>query len=256
MKIKIDLNGVEYNADLSQPLDISIPLSPDGPRAWYVDPMTIEPVRTDRFTGSVAEGGDVNFRNIFFNPHGHGTHTESVGHIDREVTSVNAILSQYFFSALLVSIEPESYPGGDSPFREKGDRIITKNQIEKALHETDCEAFVIRTTPNLDYKKSMEYSGANPAYLEPEALSFLRKKGIKHLLLDLPSVDREVDGRKLQSHHEFWQSGQEDDRGCTITEMIFVPDEIQDGHYLLNLQTAPFENDATPSRPVLFSLTR
>ncbi len=109
MKIKIDLNGVEYKADLNQPLDISIPLSPDGPRAWYVDPMTIEPVRTDRFTGSVAEGGDVNFRNIFFNPHGHGTHTESVGHIDREVTSVNATLSQYFFSVLLVSLEPASH---------------------------------------------------------------------------------------------------------------------------------------------------
>lgn len=254
MKIKIEINRVEYQADLSKPLDISIPISPEGPRAWYVDPVTIEPVRNDRFTGSIAEGGDVNFRNISFNPHGHGTHTESVGHIDRDVTSVNAILNQYFFSALLVSIEAETYTGSDVPFREKGDRIITKSQIAKALGEEDCEAFVIRTTPNLDSKKSMEYSGTNPAYLEPEALSFLRKKGIKHLLLDLPSVDREVDGGKLQSHHEFWQSGREDDPECTITEMIFVDDEIKDGLYLLNLQTAPFENDATPSRPVLFKL--
>jgi len=254
MKIKIDLNGIEHQADLSEPLDISIPLSPNGPRAWYVDPMKIEPVRTDRFTGSVAEGGDVNFRNIFFNPHGHGTHTESVGHIDREVTSVNTILNQYFFSALLVTIEPEVNTDEDVPFREKGDRIITKNQIAGALERTDCEALVLRTSPNTSTKKSMEYSGENPPYLEPEALSYLREKGVKHLLLDLPSVDREVDGGKLEAHHKFWQSGREDDHECTITEMIFVENEIEDGMYLLNLQTAPFENDATPSRPVLFQL--
>ena len=254
MKTKIQLDGREYRLDLNQPLDISIPLSPEGPRAWYVDPLQIEPVRNEMFTGSVAEGGNVNFRNVFFNPHGHGTHTESVGHIDRQVTSVNGILNQYFFSALLVSIKPENYAGDDLPYREKGDGIITKNQIERALDKTECEALVIRTIPNSSDKKSKEYSGTNPPYLEPEALSFLREKGTKHLLLDLPSVDREADGGKLKSHHEFWQSGRDDDRECTITEMIFVADEIEDGHYLLNLQTAPFENDATPSRPVLFKL--
>jgi kynurenine formamidase len=90
--------------------------------------------------------------------------------------------------------------------------------------------------------------------LEPEALTLMRSKGIKHLMLDLPSVDREVDGGRLQAHHAFWKSGFKDDDSCTITEMIFVPDQVADGAYLLNLQTAPFENDATPSRPVLFKL--
>ena len=41
---------------------------------------------------------------------------------------------------------------------------------------------------------------------------------------------------------------------CTITEMIYVYEEIQDGSYLLNLQFASFENDASPSKPVLYSL--
>ena len=57
--------------------DLSVPLV-DGEgnlRAWYVDPPVFEPVRANGFIGSVAEGGAVNFRNIFFNPHGHGTHT-------------------------------------------------------------------------------------------------------------------------------------------------------------------------------------
>ncbi|MFT6997488.1 MAG: arylformamidase [Cryomorphaceae bacterium] len=254
MKTKIQLDGKEYQVNLREPLDISIPLSPSGPRAWYVDPLKIEPVRNDQFIGSIAEGGNVNFRNVFFNPHGHGTHTESSGHIDEEVISVNTILQHYFFTALLVSIEPETYDSIDVVYREKGDRIITRAQIEKAIKDSSCEALVIRTTPNSADKKSMVYSGTNPAYFEPEALTLMRSKGIKHLLLDLPSVDREVDGGRLQAHHAFWHSGFDEDENCTITEMIFVPNEIEDGLYLLNLQTAPFENDATPSRPVLFKL--
>jgi len=255
MKIELTLLGENYSADLSKPLDISIPLSAYGPRAWYVDPLKIEPVRTDQFTGSVAEGGAVNFRDIHFNPHGHGTHTESVGHIDHKVTSVNSILNQYFFSAQLITIEPKIVTTSESEFRQRGDRIVTKEQIEALLNHPITEALILRTLPNSPDKKSMEYSGTNPTYLEPECLSFLREIGIKHLLLDLPSVDREVDGGELNAHRKFWFSGHDDDQDCTITEMVFVEDHIKDGIYLLNLQTAPFENDATPSRPVLFELT-
>ena len=69
--------------ETDKPIDISIPLTNDNynPRAWYVDPPVFEPVRANGFIGSRKEGGAVNFRNIFFNPHGHGTHTECLGHI-------------------------------------------------------------------------------------------------------------------------------------------------------------------------------
>jgi kynurenine formamidase len=254
MKIKVELNDQSYEADLHKPLDISIPLSPAGPRAWYVDPLKIEPVRTERFTGSVAEGGDVNFRNISFNPHGHGTHTESVGHIDQAVTSVNQSLTQYFFSALLVTIEPLPFENTAKKYGEPGDKIIIKDQVEKVLGDHNCAAFVMRSLPNGKEKKSKNYAGTNPPFLEPEALTFLRNRKVKHLLLDLPSVDREEDSGELLAHHAFWMGDREDDKHCTITEMIYVSDEIEDGLYLLNLQTAPFENDATPSRPVLFKL--
>jgi len=212
-------------------------------------------VRTEQFTGSVAEGGSVNFRDIHFNPHGHGTHTESVGHINQEVTSVNAALKQYFFLAKLITIEPKTLTSSESEFRQVGDRIITKKQIEISLQNIEAEALILRTLPNSEAKKSMQYSGTNPAYLEPACLRLIRAKGIKHLLLDLPSVDREIDGGKLDAHREFWFSDHEENEECTITEMVYVEDKIDDGSYLLNLQTAPFENDATPSRPVLFKLT-
>jgi len=254
MKIKIEISGKEMSADLGSPIDISIPLSPEGPRAWYVDPLKIEPVINDRFTGSVALGGDVNFRNIFFNPHGHGTHTESVGHIDRAVTSVNGLMKRFFYDALLITLEPPAFAGDEKPYRKNGDRMITVDQFRKALGQKKPEAVVLRTLPNQESKKTENYSGTNPAYLEPECMDFLRESGVMHLLLDLPSVDREEDGGKLEAHHRFWQGGRPHDELCTITEFIFVPNEVEDGRYLLEIQMAPFENDATPSRPVLYIL--
>jgi hypothetical protein len=79
-------------------------------------------------------------------------------------------------------------------------------------------------------------------------------------LIDLPSVDREEDEGKLLAHKAFWNvkdvnTLNEDARkNCTITEMIFVENEIQDGSYLLNLQIASFENDASPSKPLLYKI--
>jgi len=96
--------------------------------------------------------------------------------------------------------------------------------------------------------------------LSEEAAIFIREIGIKHLLIDLPSVDREEDEGKLLAHKAFWnvkdvQNLNTDARtDCTITEMIFVKDEIQDGSYLLNLQIASFENDASPSKPILYKV--
>ncbi|MBT02808.1 MAG: metal-dependent hydrolase, partial [Crocinitomicaceae bacterium] len=40
----------------------------------------------------------------------------------------------------------------------------------------------------------------------------------------------------------------------TITEFIGVPDDVKDDLYLLNLSISNLKNDASPSRPVLFSI--
>ena len=82
--------------ETNSPFDLSIGLrnSIENVRAWYVDPPRFEPVRANGFLGSVEEGGAVNFRNIFFNPHGHGTHTECCGHITKQVYSVNQNLKK------------------------------------------------------------------------------------------------------------------------------------------------------------------
>jgi kynurenine formamidase len=137
---------------------------------------------------------------------------------------------------------------------KRGDEVITRKILEKTFRDDFIDAVVVRSLPNSDEKLRKNYSNTNPAYFEPEALSFLREKGVKHLLTDLPSVDREEDGGKLVAHHAFWKGGRPSDNDCTITEFIYVPDEIEDGLYLLNLQIASFENDAAPSKPVLYKL--
>ena len=80
------------------------------------------------------------------------------------------------------------------------------------------------------------------------------------MLIDLPSVDREEDEGRLLAHKAFWNvkdvTNLNDDArlDCTITEMIFVDDEVKDGSYVLNLQIASFENDASPSKPILYKI--
>jgi kynurenine formamidase len=239
--------------NLSQPIDISIPLDGNSPTAWYVEQASIEPVREEGFIGKVSEGGNVNFNSIAFNPHGHGTHTECVGHITPEFHSVNQALKTFHFNALLVTINPVKFNGEESKWRKEGDYLITKEQLIAQIGNNEVpEALIIRTLPNKKDKRSKNWSETNWAYIEESAAAHIAKLGIKHLLIDLPSVDREFDGGLLLAHKAFWNYNKTKRIESTITEMIYVPDAIKDGEYFLNLQIASFENDASPSKPVLY----
>ncbi len=251
MRATIEHKGETISFDLHAPIDLSIAVSANGPRAWYVDPVRISPVINQHFTGSVKLGGSVNFNDVVFNPHGHGTHTESVGHISRDFISVNAVLKNYFFLAEIISVKPTA-PVAEKDWSKKEDRIITQSQLAELVKSKSPEALIIRTLPNSIVKKSQNYSDTNFCYIEAIALSWLAEIGVEHLLVDLPSVDREKDGGLLLAHHAFWRDESPDRMHCTITEFIFVPDEVEDGIYLMNLQVAPFENDASPSRVVVF----
>ncbi len=236
-----------YKIDLSQPLDISMPLraSSSNVNAWYLEPPRIEPHTSGDFIGSVAKGGSTNFNNIWFNPHAHGTHTECVGHITKAFHSVNKAWERFFFLAEVITLAPEKY---------QDDFVISKKQLQYALGNRKREAVVIRTIPNTSRKLSRQYSNTNPPYLLEQTARFLADQGVLHLLIDLPSVDREKDAGALLAHKAFWNADGPTRRNATITELIFVPNSIADGTYLLNLQVAPFENDASPSRPVLYKI--
>lgn len=243
MKAKIK----NHEIDLSKPLDISIALRGDisNVNAWYVDHPKIEPHTDGDFVGSVTEGASTNFNDIMFNPHAHGTHTECVGHITKEFRSINKTLNQFFFLAEVITIAPEKY---------QDDFVISRKQLQYAFGNKKRDAVVIRTLPNFNDKNSKQYSNSNPPYLLEEAAQLIVEKGVKHLLIDLPSVDREKDAGALLAHKAFWNFEGEMRADATITEFIFVPNAIVDGTYYLNLQVAPFENDASPSRPVLYAI--
>ena len=255
MLITLNIEGVNYKVDLSDPIDLSIPLKAGSDRssAWYVNEVKIDPVRTDTFTGSVEEGGSVNFRDISFNPHGNGTHTECLGHITPTIHSVNQAVKSYFSIAHVISIAPEK-GFNDLDFSSDDDLIITLEQIKSALKNQIPQALVIRTLPNESEKCTRKWSFSNWPQLDKNAARWMTENKVQHLLIDLPSVDRETDGGKLLSHHAFWQVPENPRMEATISEMIYVPNEIKDGRYLLELQFAPFENDASPSRPVLYRL--
>ncbi|WP_411767275.1 cyclase family protein [Winogradskyella sp. A3E31] len=247
MKASIKYKKNTYKIDLEQPLDISIPIRNGNKNvnAWYIGPPKIEPEVFEGDTISVAEGASVNFNTITFNPHSHGTHTETAGHILEKKYSINKKLKKFFFLAELITIFPEKF---------MDDMIISTKQLAFALKNKDVEALVVRTIPNTKDKKTRQYSYTNWPYFKEDAIEFLVKKGIKHLLIDLPSVDRERDGGELNSHHTFWNTKGKVREDATITEFIYVPNKVEDGSYFLNLQIAPFHNDATPSKPILYKI--
>lgn len=249
MKAIIEYNSRKIEVNISNPIDISIPIdaSKKNVNAWYLDNPKIFPEIIDGEEVKVSNGAVVNFNNISFNPHSHVTHTECVGHITEKVHSVNKNLKYFIFLAEVVTI---------APLFHNGDFLIGVKQLKTALRNKKRDAIVIRTLPNLEDKKSMQYSNTNPTYLSEKAAVYLREKGIKHLLIDLPSVDKEKDEGRLLSHNAFWNTSGEIRMDATITEFIYVPNDVEDGEYLLNLMIAPFENDATPSKPVLYKILK
>lgn len=240
--------GVRFKVDFFKPIDLSIPatVNEHSVRAWYQPPMKRIPVVMDSWVGSVEQGGSVNFNDIHFNPHAHCTHTESVGHISNTFNSVHALLERYLFLAHVCTLLPHTL--------DNGDLILRGSDLQLSPSEWPAEAVIIRTLSNSAVKKNQNYSHTNPPYLDEEFILKLNDWGIEHLLIDLPSVDRESDGGALKRHKQFWNYPKNLNSSKTITELVYVPNSCLDGNYLLELQIAPIENDASPSRPILYQV--
>lgn len=248
MFIHLQHHSQTYSADLSQPLVLSIPLRNglENPNCFWAPMPEFSPVRAGGFVGSTAEGGSVNFFNVHINPHGNGTHTECVGHIARERYVLHECLHRSHFIAKIISLYPQK--------TDHGDRVILREQLEDMLEPGEAQALILRTLPNDSGKMRVNWSGSNPPYLHHEAITWLVQCGIDHLLIDLPSVDREEDGGQLLGHKAFWQYPEAVRNACTITEMIYVPNEVKDGLYLLDLQTTMLDLDASPSKVMVYPL--
>ena len=256
-----------YKVDLDRPLDISIPVKFCGERlsVFGSPPAYREAYMAGTFVGDVRLGGSCNCETYHFSPHLNGTHTECVGHITAARISLREIMQGGLLAATLVTVAPlpaavakEQY----EPLPRSEDLLITGAALREALSKRSIEflsALIIRTLPNSPDKITRDYSRAEVPYFSVEAMEVIRMLGVQHLLVDMPSIDRLDDEGKLTNHRLFWDvpggsTHVEKPSEKTVTELVYVPDTVLDGRYLLNLQMAAFMADAAPSGPVLYKV--
>lgn len=238
----LHLAGKTY--DLRRVHDLSLLVTPDETaNAFSLPDARFEPVRAGSFVGSIEEGGPVRCDIVTVAPHGNGTHTECVGHIAGRGFTVDECMTDLVDAATLVSV-PLVEVGGDN--------VVTRDVLASVWNDSSLTStLIIRTLPNEATKRTRRWSATNPPYVHIDAMNLIVERGVRHLMIDLPSVDREEDAGALIAHHRFWQWPDAPRTDCTITELIYVADHISDGHYAVMFNVAPFHGDAAPSRPML-----
>ncbi len=244
MRIELNHRGKNYFTDLEKGISLASPLGIAAVefKAWSVPDVKLTPVTAGNWVGSVRQGASVNFYNISLNPHGNGTHTEGRGHITHEHHSLNQSLKSFHFICRVVRV---------NPLNINGDQVVSLESLQSKWQPEGESALILATGK---YKPGYDFSGTNPPYVQPELMQWLRNNGVSHFLTDLPSVDKEDDGGKLSAHNSFWPMDDVFSETASISEMLAIPFNLTEGLYLLNLQIPAFENDAAPSRPVIYPL--
>lgn len=274
LTISIDQRSCHVLIDRGVSLAIPQTFGEKQPNHFAVPKAKRSPVRVGGFVGDMRQGGSVNFDEVWLIPHCNGTHTETVGHIIVEEYFIGGQLDHSHGLAVVVTTTPvaalatkESYvpPLGANDF------VVTAEELELAfarisqrlgISKESISHLVLRTMPNSLQKISRKYELTDAVpFFTSEAIRWVVDSGFQHLLVDVPSVDRMLDDGCLNSHCLFFgvDPGSRklvDLNGArrTITEMVFVPDEISDGVYWMNLQIPSWNLDAAPSRPIVYPI--
>jgi hypothetical protein len=175
---------------------------------------------------SLIKGDSCNCQMIdYFIPHAHCTHTETIHHIHcgYSKTSVEIIKSIPFLTRFF---------------------IINYEELFQTERKRESESLAIR------FNKLPPYGQQSP-HMNPRDIEFILERfpNVKHLLVDLPSLEA-VDDARMICHKRFFESVPEG----TITEICnFSALSTYKGEKL-RLQLAVFPisgSDAHPSRPLL-----
>jgi kynurenine formamidase len=268
--LSLESGGQRWIASTAHSLDLSIPLDFAGaqPSFFGAAPAAANALEGGSFIGDVRRGGSCNCSSYSLTPHCNGTHTECVGHVTGDRVSVRDVAIDHLNPALLLTVTPEccesTQEGADS-HAQAGDYLITRKALQSAsANAAGYTALVVRTLPNGPQKLSRNYdTGDLPAYFSVAAMAWIVAQGVRHLVVDLPSIDRASDAGRLAAHRLFWglpagstHAAAAMRPNATITELAYIDSAIADGLYLLNLQVAPFSADAAPSRPILYPVLR
>ena len=250
MNLIIENAGRHFTCDLSKPMIASFSMNngTNNPNAFHLPFPSFVPFGMGDFIGSTKKGGPVNCEILTLAPHGNGTHTECVGHIAKETYTIAQTFKSFHAFGALITVKPEQ--------QRNGDVVISRSQLEQALQgKIIPQALMIRTQNSSSDLGNTIWSGNNPPYFSADAMELLAKLSIQHVLTDLPSVDPEEDGGALAAHHAFWQYPHATRTNATITEMLFIPDDVKDDYYLISFGIAPLQSDASPSTIQLYSLS-
>lgn len=253
MLISFEIASRQFAADLKRGISLAIPLRFAGPQPSFfgTSPASATAVASGAWVGDTRRGGSCNVEEYRFVPHCNGTHTECVGHMVDEPVGLNEQLPGTLSPATLVSVKPAA---------QAIDATLMQAALLRHPNAPFHKALILRTLPNGEDKLTRRYDGPLPApYLTPDAMAILVNAGVEHLLVDLPSLDPAQDEGRMAAHRVFWAMPEAGHRladarrpGGTVTELIYVPDDVPDGYYLLDLQIPAFMTDAAPSRPVIF----
>lgn len=256
-----------FAVDVDGARDLSVPVrfDDDAGRAFQLGPARTAAVAGGGFVGDVRRGGSCNCETHTLTPHGDGTHTEGPGHLlaSRLPVQVPAPL----VVAALVRVTPRALADSDDLVagNHRGDDLVVdRAALEDALSAIDRRGLsptaIVVATASGALRRTQRFSGTNPPYFTHDAALFCRQQGFDHVVVDLPSLDREDDGGLLSAHRAFFDlpPGAKDvdvvPAPRTVTELAAIDDDIAPGVHGLLLQVAPIVADAAPSRPLLCPL--
>jgi len=216
------------------------------------NPKVTYPVYGD-FIGKVSDGGTCNVPNVNVDIHCSGTHTECQSHIKDSNIYINDVCPKKLISSTLISVKSIKANNCQDNYHvkyEKNDLVITRSHLIEKLKDQKkyLDSLIIRTLPNTPQKKTKNYDKYPAPFFSNDAIKFLLELGVKHLLVDLPSIDKANDNGKLGNHHIFFQKGK------TISELLYIPDLIIDGFGYLQIQIPNWSLDAAPSRPIFYPI--
>jgi arylformamidase len=266
---RIALADGELGFDIARPVSLALELDFTGPqpRHFGAPAASARPFVAPGFAGAVTQGASCNCEVISLIPHCNGTHTECVGHLTRERLDASRVAPLGLLPAVLVSVaaEPAGAAGESSdPVPQPGDLLVTRRALAAAwpAHLPFApQALIVRTRLTGTDARAHDDPPETPPYLTRQAAALLIERGIAHLVIDLPSIDRAHDAGRLTAHRIFFglppgstALADAARREATITELACVPDTLRDGAYLLELQVPALGGDAVPSRPLLYRL--
>ena len=232
MDFEIKLKSNLYRIDLKHPIDISIPLQFNGnqPNFFGVPQAASRAYQGNGFIGDTQQGGSCNVKEYSVIAHCNGTHTECVGHIVNQRISIQNILQDAIFPAVLLTVSPQkamNSPESYMPEKQDEGFMITRKEIQNAVEDSNkdfLKALIIRTLPNDTSKMSRDYNQHPAPFFSIEAVDYISGLGIRHLLAtgDLARYAVESFGGDAQFFQDRQQLIEQLEQGITGNSVVLV----------------------------------